>query len=68
MFKGGFKYKEEDGYDRIWFDFIDKNGKVYTMIKREIDCFEFEDDVKTFDIVKISVVNDTFRIKWKNKQ
>lgn len=65
MCKGGFKYEEEDGYDRTWYDFMDKNGKVYTMIKRDVDRFKFEDHVKTFDNVEISVVNDAFRIKWE---
>lgn len=65
MFKGGFIYEEENGYDKTWYDFMDKNGKVYTMIKREIDKFEFEDNIKPFDIVKISVINGMIGIKWE---
>lgn len=63
MAKGGFKYKEE-GYEMIWYNFMDKNGKVYTIKMREINHLEFDDKIKILDNVKISMVKDHIGIKW----
>lgn len=66
MTKGSFKY-EENGYKMIWHDFIDKkNGKVYTIISREINRL-FDHDIKTFDNFKFIMENGMLKYKKELK-